>query len=144
MIPECFSKHRVLPPAPTFAWLLSKSACSLPVRPSDDRRDSHNRLSAAESGSCSVDPHDEAAFPEVTAVLTAADFSSERHKCILLAMCELHEHREKIDRVTLANELTRRRQLESAAASATSFRSAALASYRQLCRHRQRKGVLVP
>jgi len=28
-------------------------------------------------------------------------------------MSELHEHHEKIDRVTLANELTRREQLES-------------------------------
>jgi len=53
------------------------------------------------------------AFLQVAGTLTADDFSLEKHKRIFLRMSELHERGEKIDRVTLANELMKQGQLQS-------------------------------
>jgi len=55
---------------------------------------------------------DDTRFAEVAAALTADDFSLEKHRRIFARMCELYERSERIDRVTLANELMARRQLE--------------------------------
>jgi archaellum biogenesis ATPase FlaH len=51
-------------------------------------------------------------FPEI-AVLIADDFAIEKHRRIYQRMCELHERGEKIDHVTVAEELARHSQLES-------------------------------
>ncbi|MBV8830850.1 MAG: replicative DNA helicase [Acidobacteriaceae bacterium] len=53
------------------------------------------------------------AFLQVAGTLTADDFSLEKHKRIFLRMADLHERGEKIDRVTLANELMKHGQLQS-------------------------------
>lgn len=53
------------------------------------------------------------AFLQVAGTLSAEDFSLEKHKRIFLRMMELQERGEKIDRVTLANELMRLGQLQS-------------------------------
>lgn len=53
------------------------------------------------------------AYVQVAGTLTADDFSLEKHKRIFLRMSELHERGEKIDRVTLANELMNQGQLQS-------------------------------
>ncbi len=53
------------------------------------------------------------AFLQVAGTLTADDFSLEKHRRIFLRMAELHERGEKIDRVTLANELMKQGQLQS-------------------------------
>src|SRR5579884_4347098 len=55
----------------------------------------------------------ENAFLQVAGTLTADDFSLEKHKRIFLRMSELHERGDKIDRVTLANELMKQGQLQS-------------------------------
>lgn len=55
----------------------------------------------------------ENAFLQVAGTLTADDFHLEKHKRIFLRMGELHERGEKIDRVTLANELMKHGQLQS-------------------------------
>ncbi len=55
----------------------------------------------------------ETAFLQVAGTLAAEDFSLEKHKRIFLRMSELHERGEKIDRVTLANELMKQGQLQS-------------------------------
>ncbi|MBV9266367.1 MAG: replicative DNA helicase [Acidobacteriaceae bacterium] len=55
----------------------------------------------------------ENAFLQVAGTLTADDFSLEKHKRIFLRMGELHERGERIDRVTLANELMKQGQLQS-------------------------------
>jgi replicative DNA helicase len=53
------------------------------------------------------------AFLQVAGTLTPEDFSLEKHKRIFLRMEDLHERGEKIDRVTLANELMKHGQLQS-------------------------------
>src|SRR6201994_5157376 len=53
------------------------------------------------------------AFLQVAGTLTEDDFSLEKHKRIFLRMAELHERGEKIDRVTLANELMKHGQLQA-------------------------------
>jgi replicative DNA helicase len=53
------------------------------------------------------------AYVQVAGTLTADDFSLEKHRRIFLRMGELHERGEKIDRVTLANELMKQGQLQS-------------------------------
>lgn len=53
------------------------------------------------------------AYLQVAGVLLAEDFSLEKHKRIFLRMGDLHERGEKIDRVTLANELMKQGQLQS-------------------------------
>jgi len=55
----------------------------------------------------------DAAYLQVAGTLTADDFSLEKHKRIFLRMGDLHERGEKIDRVTLANELMKQGQLQS-------------------------------
>jgi replicative DNA helicase len=53
------------------------------------------------------------AFLQVAGVLTAEDFSLEKHKRIFLRMSELHERGVSIDRLTIANELMKHGQLQS-------------------------------
>ena len=53
------------------------------------------------------------AYIQVAGTLSADDFSLEKHKRIFLRMGELQDRAEKIDRVTLANELMKHGQLES-------------------------------
>ncbi len=53
------------------------------------------------------------AFLQVAGALMAEDFSLEKHKRIFLRMGDLHERGERIDRVTLANELMKHGQLQS-------------------------------
>ncbi|MDQ2775125.1 MAG: replicative DNA helicase [Acidobacteriota bacterium] len=55
----------------------------------------------------------ENAFLQVAGTLSADDFSLEKHKRIFLRMSDLHERGERIDRVTLANELMKQGQLQS-------------------------------
>jgi replicative DNA helicase len=56
---------------------------------------------------------DESSFLQVAGTISADDFSLEKHKRIFLRMSELHERGERIDRVTLANELMKQGQLQS-------------------------------
>jgi len=56
---------------------------------------------------------DEAAFVLVAGTLEPEDFMLEKHRRIFSCMSALNESGEKIDRVTVANELMRRGQLES-------------------------------
>ncbi len=53
------------------------------------------------------------AFLQVAGTLSPDDFNLEKHKRIFLRMGELHERGERIDRVTLANELMKQGQLQS-------------------------------
>lgn len=53
------------------------------------------------------------AFLQAAGTLAADDFNLEKHKRIFLRMGELHERGERIDRVTLANELMKHGQLQS-------------------------------
>src|SRR5579862_428570 len=56
---------------------------------------------------------DDALFIQVAGTLEAGDFSLEKHRRIFLRMGELYERGERIDRVTVANELMKQNQLES-------------------------------
>jgi replicative DNA helicase len=56
---------------------------------------------------------DDARFIDIAGVLTNEDFALEKHRRIFARMSELHERSEKIDRVTVANELLRYNELES-------------------------------
>ncbi|MDP2997567.1 MAG: replicative DNA helicase [Bryobacterales bacterium] len=56
---------------------------------------------------------DDSAFIAVAGMLSAADFSLETHRRIFGRMTDLNARGEKIDRVTLANELMKHGQLES-------------------------------
>jgi replicative DNA helicase len=56
---------------------------------------------------------DDSSFLQVAGNISADDFSLEKHKRIFLRMSELHERGERIDRVTLANELHNQGQLQS-------------------------------
>jgi replicative DNA helicase len=53
------------------------------------------------------------AFVQAAGTLTADDFAIEKHKRIFLRMGEMHGRGENIDRITLANELMKRGQLQS-------------------------------
>ncbi len=55
----------------------------------------------------------ETGYVQVAGSLLPEDFSLEKHKRIFLRMGDLHERGEKIDRVTLANELMKQGQLQS-------------------------------
>jgi len=55
---------------------------------------------------------DDTRFPALVAALTADDFSLEKHRRIFARMRELHQRSERIDRVTLANELVAQLQLD--------------------------------
>jgi replicative DNA helicase len=52
-------------------------------------------------------------FIEIAGAITHEDFALEKHRRIFNRMFELHERGEKIDRVTVANELLRHNELES-------------------------------
>ncbi|MFB3776152.1 MAG: replicative DNA helicase [Bryobacteraceae bacterium] len=52
-------------------------------------------------------------FIQVASVLQAEDFSLEKHRRIFLRMSELQERGERIDRVTVAEELMKHNQLEA-------------------------------
>src|ERR1700756_478623 len=56
---------------------------------------------------------DDSYFIQTAGALEPDDFSIEKHRRIFVRMGELHERGEKIDRVTLANELLRHGELES-------------------------------
>src|ERR1700694_193044 len=56
---------------------------------------------------------DDALYIQVAGTLEADDFSLEKHRRIFLRMGELYERGERIDRVTVANELMKQNQLES-------------------------------
>ena len=56
---------------------------------------------------------DDSRFIETAGVLESDDFSLEKHRRIFQCMTELFERGERVDRVTLANELMRKGQLES-------------------------------
>lgn len=56
---------------------------------------------------------DDSLFVQVAGLLQADDFALEKHKRIFSRMVELHERNEKIDRITVANELLKHNQLES-------------------------------
>jgi replicative DNA helicase len=56
---------------------------------------------------------DETYFAHIGGAIQVEDFSLEKHRKIFGRMVELAERRERIDRVTLANELMKNGQLES-------------------------------
>jgi replicative DNA helicase len=56
---------------------------------------------------------DDARFIEIAGTIMVDDFALEKHRRIFRRMTELHERGEKIDRVTVANELQRFNELES-------------------------------
>src|SRR6266542_782055 len=56
---------------------------------------------------------DDSLFVQAAGTLTADDFSLEKHRRIFHRMHELHERSEKIDRITIANELMRYNELEA-------------------------------
>ncbi len=56
---------------------------------------------------------DDTRFTALSAALPPDDFYLEKHRRIFARMRDLHERSERIDRVTLANELMAQRQLES-------------------------------
>src|SRR5271157_5199680 len=56
---------------------------------------------------------DDSAFIDTAGLLEPADFSLEKHRRIFQRMTELFERGERIDRVTVANELMKQGQLES-------------------------------
>ena len=56
---------------------------------------------------------DDALYIQVAGALQADDFTLEKHRRIFLRMSELYARSERIDRVTVANELLKQNQLES-------------------------------
>ena len=56
---------------------------------------------------------DDIRFPEVAGVLREDDFALEKHRRIFARMIDLRARSERVDRVTVANELIRREELES-------------------------------
>jgi replicative DNA helicase len=56
---------------------------------------------------------DDSVFIQVAALLDATDFALEKHRRIFGRMLDLSARGEKIDRVTLANELMKQNQLEA-------------------------------
>ncbi len=53
------------------------------------------------------------AYISIAGVLDSEDFSLEKHRRIFLRMGEIHERSQRIDRITLTDELMRNGQLES-------------------------------
>src|SRR3954470_7608633 len=51
-------------------------------------------------------------FDLISGTVTADDFSLEKHRRIFTRMADMHSRGEQIDRITLANELTKRNELE--------------------------------
>ena len=56
---------------------------------------------------------DETLYPQVAGSLTADDFCLEKHRRIYSRMSNLHERGERIESLTLVNELEKHGQLES-------------------------------
>jgi len=56
---------------------------------------------------------DDSRFIDIAGIVTKDDFALEKHRRIFTRMSELHARGEKIDRVTVANELLRYNELES-------------------------------
>src|ERR1043166_8100932 len=56
---------------------------------------------------------DDAFFVEIAGALQTHDCCLEKHQRIFRRMTELHERGDKVDRITLANELLRYNELES-------------------------------
>src|SRR5689334_8826498 len=56
---------------------------------------------------------DDSVYIQAAGLLEPADFSLEKHRRIFVRMGDLHARGEKIDRVTIANELLRHGELES-------------------------------
>jgi replicative DNA helicase len=56
---------------------------------------------------------DDTAFLDVAGVLRPEDFALDKHRKIFVRMVELNDRSERIDRVTVANELLRYNELES-------------------------------
>src|SRR5438552_1084581 len=56
---------------------------------------------------------DDSRFVEIAGVVERDDFALEKHRRIFARMSELHARGERIDRVTVANELLRCNELES-------------------------------
>jgi replicative DNA helicase len=56
---------------------------------------------------------DDSYFIQTAGALDADDFSVEKHRRIFARMAEIHERGERIDRVTVANELMTRGQLDA-------------------------------
>jgi replicative DNA helicase len=56
---------------------------------------------------------DDMAYIQVAGILEPEDFSLEKHRRIFVRMGDLHGRGEKIDRVTVANELLKHAELES-------------------------------
>jgi replicative DNA helicase len=56
---------------------------------------------------------DDSAFLDVAGTLSPDDFCLDKHRKIFRRMSELHDRSEKIDRVTIANELLKFNELES-------------------------------
>src|SRR5580693_8193293 len=56
---------------------------------------------------------DDALYIQVAGTLEAEDFSLEKHRRLFLRMGELYARGDRIDRVTVANELMKQNQLES-------------------------------
>ena len=52
-------------------------------------------------------------YPEIASVLEQNDFSLEKHRRIFARMKDLFDRGERIDRLTLANELQNRRQMQA-------------------------------
>ncbi len=55
---------------------------------------------------------DDSLFPQVAGELNAEDFKNERHRRIFHRMCQLGERGERIEYITLSNELEKHKQLE--------------------------------
>src|SRR5258705_10544221 len=58
---------------------------------------------------------DDSYYIQTAGALDAEDFSIEKHRRIFARMAEIHARDERIDRVTLANELRTRGHLEACA-----------------------------
>ncbi len=56
---------------------------------------------------------DDSSFVDVAGTLVPDDFSLEKHRKIFVRMTEINDRGERIDRVTIANELMRHGELES-------------------------------
>jgi replicative DNA helicase len=56
---------------------------------------------------------DDTRFIDIAGIITQDDFALEKHRRIFTRMSEIHARGEKIDRVTVANELLRWNELES-------------------------------
>ena len=64
-------------------------------------------------GSVLLDRGEETIFPEVAAKLSARDFHVEKHRRIFQRMADLHGRRERIEYLTLVNELEKHDHLDS-------------------------------